>query len=1247
LRDDFTKSTILDLAKRAAFCCSNPYCRRPTIGASPQNRGAINIGVAAHISAASPNGPRFDDTLAPHQRSDPSNGIWLCQSCAKLIDSDPVYFTTTTLTAWKTRAETASFAALSGVHTALDAALRHVGSFLGQSPPLALEPTIRLASRLTLASRHTADAPKRRQSVGDLVQWGRLLDGVYAPRPVLSSLVTQEYLAWVATTGNIFRERHLPVFWIDGRSGDGKSVLLLQLAESILESQPAALIYQVSHPDDLPVVVDHIHSAHAGDGLLLVVVDDFHRLTNIDSFNDSIRLTLDREDFHVAVLTCGPAPERTAILTSLAVIDSSSWAVPQLTSDDLSLFSDWFATPVLAAESLDRTILVELLFASHVGAPLPAFARTFGRRLRTFGVFESVCRIVAINALDLGWPDLMFRSATERDSIKRLAQEDQLHFEWKDESWGPGVRLVHRMIAWRLFDELSADHLRAIPPIVRLARVLASVLNMDSVPHGLAFQMVYAIRYRLSALLQLSSNALAHQKDQLFRELVDGTVGNLFACSFVVLAVLEDYLADIDTPINGALISTASSLVSNVNIPPQNRLSIAVLLARLEYYERIEFANHKETAETLAVDPVVGVGATEAVLTLVTHCASAPVLLEQWIRSHANEDAPNWFLCAALNQLGATPIVVSAVRRSVRKHWHDNERPDQLAVLVRVDQQAETLDLAMQWLSDNGDNADTADVITPLLRKNTGNDSVVNVAVKWLERNSAASRSLDVMGQLLNLPITKLRTTLRASVLHLVRQHWDSTDVANTLSTALKVFSGDDELITVATEWLNSHGAHVRAGAIVSALLHAQSGRREIAEFALRWIETRTEPNAGADVLSALLNVNQSIAVRDAALVWIQERLHHVAIFNPISTFLRVAPEHGHIKNVALGWLTQHSDSPGAHSVLSSLIKADLNDIRPRRLALQWVRDNLTNKLAGQLLSTLLRASSGEQEIWEVALQWVTTQEGTLESAQVISTLLLVGKGAPEIQALAKRWIAVGRHRRSAYHQLLAALIGTTADKTEWIEVAVDLLAVEAAQGVESFLVQALAIAAPTDATVIAAVIRYIRNFHNPVAQRQRVLEMWINAGGPDGPAISEVILFRREGRTVEDPELFGIVTRACAREWKSLQAAVVSAGSRGSDLCYLVGRGIPSARLDFGDFLPSLGQWPAADEAFLWQGLLRSRCPSRQFVDHLLSWLGKNWRSKGYRTVLTSVAARTPTDLALRRALPERVIADIIAITS
>lgn len=104
-RDNFTKPTIDILAKRAGFICSNPECKKHTVGPNEKKDKATLIGIAAHITAASPGGPRYDENLTVEQRKHISNGIWLCSNCATLIDKDEKAFPTQLLKEWKDNAE--------------------------------------------------------------------------------------------------------------------------------------------------------------------------------------------------------------------------------------------------------------------------------------------------------------------------------------------------------------------------------------------------------------------------------------------------------------------------------------------------------------------------------------------------------------------------------------------------------------------------------------------------------------------------------------------------------------------------------------------------------------------------------------------------------------------------------------------------------------------------------------------------------------------------------------------------------------------------------------------------------------------------------------------------------------------------------------------------------------------------------------------------------------------------------------
>lgn len=105
MRDDFSEDVKRTIANRAALICSNPDCEATTAGPQDDPTKALNIGVAAHITAASPGGPRYNEVLTSDQRSSIWNAIWLCQNCAKLIDNDVSMFPEDVVRAWKTLRE--------------------------------------------------------------------------------------------------------------------------------------------------------------------------------------------------------------------------------------------------------------------------------------------------------------------------------------------------------------------------------------------------------------------------------------------------------------------------------------------------------------------------------------------------------------------------------------------------------------------------------------------------------------------------------------------------------------------------------------------------------------------------------------------------------------------------------------------------------------------------------------------------------------------------------------------------------------------------------------------------------------------------------------------------------------------------------------------------------------------------------------------------------------------------------------
>jgi hypothetical protein len=106
-RDNFEQKTVDILAKRASYICSQPECKALTICPSDTvSDQYLYIGEAAHITAAAPGGPRYDESLSVEERRSIENAIFLCSCCADMIDKNKgADFSIQVLRDWKLRHE--------------------------------------------------------------------------------------------------------------------------------------------------------------------------------------------------------------------------------------------------------------------------------------------------------------------------------------------------------------------------------------------------------------------------------------------------------------------------------------------------------------------------------------------------------------------------------------------------------------------------------------------------------------------------------------------------------------------------------------------------------------------------------------------------------------------------------------------------------------------------------------------------------------------------------------------------------------------------------------------------------------------------------------------------------------------------------------------------------------------------------------------------------------------------------------
>lgn len=256
----------------------------------------------------------------------------------------------------------------------------------------------------------------------------------------------------------------LHVFWIKGRSGDGKSVLLLQLAAELVTSGRLPFVTEMRELSEIRNWIDSSPPPSADptrSDLMIGLVDDLHEKVSEVLLDAEIEGWALRGLPANAIMTCGPTTDLEAVQRSSARLCVTSFEVPVLTPKEMEEFRKWYeartgGSPSGRNRSTSNRLLVDWLLTLASDEPAPEFARNLRNTLRRLEIAEASMTIAAANALDLGAPVSLLNTAQQKRNFKRLSESGQRHFELRTEQDAQGVYLGHPELAWPLFKSWAA-----------------------------------------------------------------------------------------------------------------------------------------------------------------------------------------------------------------------------------------------------------------------------------------------------------------------------------------------------------------------------------------------------------------------------------------------------------------------------------------------------------------------------------------------------------------------------------------------------------------------------------------------------------------------------------------------------------------------------------------------------------------------------------------------------------------------
>ena len=271
-----------------------------------------------------------------------------------------------------------------------------------------------------------ADTPSKRILIGQRPRLVDLREGCFMERTgqVRSIL---EVIEQALPFDSSLRDggRKVPVVWISGGSGVGKSALLLQTLREVVCELDLPIIYLEHFAEDLPKAIEQI-----GSGRALIAADDLYAP---DARRPELWREINRQAHgapNITLLACGPDESREAFAEMAhrhSVLSVRRLDVPLLTEAEQGEYFQWFcdrtgspdlrrptqANFVVAAFALDR--------ARKGDASMEEFAARLKQRLQDLGIYETMLATLAVNRLGIQPPDSFFGGV--QDVLRELKNE--------------------------------------------------------------------------------------------------------------------------------------------------------------------------------------------------------------------------------------------------------------------------------------------------------------------------------------------------------------------------------------------------------------------------------------------------------------------------------------------------------------------------------------------------------------------------------------------------------------------------------------------------------------------------------------------------------------------------------------------------------------------------------------------------------------------------------------------------------
>jgi hypothetical protein len=324
-------------------------------------------------------------------------------------------------------------------------------------------------------------------------------------------MVRKEVLSNVLSELDSFLQKQLDnfnteilTFWIYGRSGSGKSVLLLQIMQDIILNRNAQVIWLDDETEALPVLLEKWVNQYIDIGEpLFVFVDDLNSPQTRDKIDfKAVARLLRNPKFNKTIwpvlVTCSPPEylEEFQTTGNGEYFQVKKWHIPPVSNAEQRSLLEWFnsktgeiANPSTAFEQDEGLILSMMLELRH--GNMIEFAKRFKERLVGSNLLEQIAQPLALNRLYIWSPAnwLNELSPEQQDALSALNLDQDFSVLNIENSSGRYIRLTHPHLSDAIYKAIRSDrsgHQRAND----LAKAFEKAIEFDDV---LASRILLAI----------------------------------------------------------------------------------------------------------------------------------------------------------------------------------------------------------------------------------------------------------------------------------------------------------------------------------------------------------------------------------------------------------------------------------------------------------------------------------------------------------------------------------------------------------------------------------------------------------------------------------------------------------------------------------------------------------------------------------------------------------------------------------